>query len=507
MMRKYFFRGILGSVLLFLLTACATEGSQVPNANKGDLNILPFASHSNIWTTMSQHYELANDADSSEIQKGVDWFLTRPKTTQLLLSNASPYVYYIYEQTQAQGLPAELALLPMIESAYDPFVFSRTGATGLWQLMPGTGSGFGLTIDWWYDGRRDVVESTHVALRYLTYLHRLFGDWLLAIAAYNAGEGTVTAAIEHNKRLHQPTDYWHLALPPETKFYVPKLLGLAEVIKHHRAFDVPLPNTPNRPYFEAVPMNTQIDLKQVSQLAGVEMDTVRTLNPGFRRWATLPNTSYHLLLPLNTVEKFKNELALLPKSQRVTMQHHQVKSGETLLAVARRYHTDVNTLKQVNNVNTNIIHVNQSLMVPQDFHGDLAASMALTSSKIAAEKLPGPQHYLHVVKKNESLRSIARQYGLNPRQIQFWNGMGRGEEVKPTEELVLWLPSHAHHHIAKLHYAAQHTSGRMHMHYVNMGETLSLIARQYHVSVSTLAQWNHLSTHALLKPGQRLIIY
>ena len=185
------------------------------------------------------------------------------------------YLYHTLTRAQELGLPVELALLPFVESEFDPFAKSFAGATGIWQFMPATGRAYGLKSNWWYDGKKDVLASTEAALEYLTYLHNRFeGDWLLAMAAYNTGPTRVNRAIRKNKRQEKPIRFWDLDLPKETTDFVPKLLVLCELIKDPNAFEVNLPSIANRPYFERVKIPGQLDLMQAADLAGLKPETI-----------------------------------------------------------------------------------------------------------------------------------------------------------------------------------------------------------------------------------------
>lgn len=242
----------------------------------------------------------------------------------------------------------------MIESAFDPFAYSVAGAAGLWQLMPRTGAGLGLKQDWWFDARRSISSSTDAALSYLIYLNKFFnGNWILAIAAYDAGEGTIDRAIKSAGVRN--ASFWELSLPRETQIYVPRLLALAEIIKNPGQYQLILPEIPYLPYFQEVNIGSPIDLNHAAKMAGISYNELIKLNPGFNRWTTDPHKPIKLLIPAEKVHQFNLNLANLPEEKRVSWEIHTVQPGESLDTIAVRYHTTVNLIKQLNQLATNQI--------------------------------------------------------------------------------------------------------------------------------------------------------
>ncbi|MEM8548574.1 MAG: transglycosylase SLT domain-containing protein, partial [Pseudomonadota bacterium] len=275
-------------------------------------------------------------AERTEAQQR--WYVRHPEYLNRVFERGRPYLHHIMEALAARGMPAELALLPIVESAFDPFAYSHGRAAGLWQFIPGTGRRFGLRQDWWYDGRRDVVAATDAALRYLTYLaERYDGDFELAVAAYNCGEGTVDRAIKRNRSAGKPTDFWSLRLPRETSSYVPKLIALADIVARPDAFGLTLPVIADEPAIARVATGGQIDLALAASLAGMDVDELYKLNPGFNQWATSPNGPHHLVVPTTQAEQLTTALAALPAAERMRWQRHKVKNGQTLSHIADQY--------------------------------------------------------------------------------------------------------------------------------------------------------------------------
>ncbi|MGH8270596.1 MAG: transglycosylase SLT domain-containing protein, partial [Steroidobacteraceae bacterium] len=239
------------------------------------------------------------DPDEAPIDRQLNWYASNPDYLQRAFGRADMYLYYIVTQLETRHMPLELALLPVIESAFQPYAYSRARAAGLWQFIPGTGSRFGLKQDWWYDGRRDVVASTNAALDYLQALHDEFnGDWLLAIAAYNCGELAVEHAVQVNQAEGRPIDFWHLRLPRETEAYVPKLLAMKRLVEDPAKYGLAFTAIPNQPYFARVNTQGQINLQVAAQIAGITAEEVYELNPAFHRWATDPTGPFYLLMPV-----------------------------------------------------------------------------------------------------------------------------------------------------------------------------------------------------------------
>ncbi len=444
---------------------------------------------------MRSNFQLLPSHYPLSLQRDIYRFYHHRSYLNELVNNAGPYIFYIYQQTQLRNMPAEIALIPMVESGYNPFVYSRVGATGLWQIMPGTASGFGLTINWWYDGRRDITASTKAALDYLAYLHNYFNnDWLLAIAAYDSGEGTVQHALRYNQRHHRPLDFWSLPLPRETRNYVPKLLALSAIIASPYHYGITISSIPNQPYFAAVDMHEQIGIAQAAKLAGVDRQMMRSLNPGFRRWATQPDQSYTLLLPFDKLRAFKQGLAEIQHSERVTWHHHTVLAGETLSDIALHYHTRVNILRQVNNLPNNNIRIKQSLLVPLSMSGKFDhLDIDLQHGAIAEDQLPGPRRRIHTVSNNDSLWRIASQYDVTVRELEFWNGLNYQSKLKKDDKLIIWLPSKTNPHIRYSHYT------------VKSGDSLSVIAHRYHSTMHAMRRINHLKSNRI-RIGQSLTI-
>jgi membrane-bound lytic murein transglycosylase D len=337
--------------------------------------IAPLA-HNTVWDKMAAEFSFKNHQFNPRVQRFIKQY-TRENSYQLIRisEQAKPYLYHVTKLLEERNMPLELALLPIIESEYRPTATSNMGAVGIWQLAALTGRLYGLKQDQWYDGRKDVDSATKVAINHLQYLYERFDhDWLLALAAYNAGDARVAAAIRANKKQGKPTDYWSLNLPQETQYFVPKFLSLVYLIKNHRNLDIDLATIPNKPYFDTVKLEKQINLQQVAKLAGMDIKDVKRLNAACRAQVTHPKGPHHITLPVSQIAIFKANLKALantvpskpkamPQIQKVQNTFHTVNKGDTLHIIASRYRTTVQSIKNKNNLTSDIIRHGQKLAI------------------------------------------------------------------------------------------------------------------------------------------------
>ena len=322
------------------------------------------AEATDIWERLRSGFNFPQQAAPS-VQAHIDTFHNHPRHIEAILQRGEPYLFYILSRIEERGLPAELALLPVIESAFDPFASSPAGAAGIWQFMPATAKHVGLRQDWWVDGRRDIVAATEAALDYLSELHQRFdGDWLLALGAYNAGSARVNRAIRLNRSQGKPVDFWNLPLPDETRGYVPKLIALRAIISNPEVHNITLPALANTHYFTAVDTGGQLDLQVAARLTGASMDELQRLNPGLTRSITPPASPHTLLIPRASEQRFRERLARLPADQRVQSVKYRVRQGDTLSAIALNSRTTVARLRQINNLESTRIFAGKLIIVP-----------------------------------------------------------------------------------------------------------------------------------------------
>lgn len=468
------------------------------------------AGPADLWDRIRAGYAFP-DQVSARIDAELRWYARHPEYLARTLERGRPYLRLIVDAVEERGMPLEIAFLPIVESAFQPFAYSHGRAAGLWQFIPGTATRYGLKQTWWYDGRRDVVASTRAALDYLQYLHGFFdGDWMLALAAYNSGEGTVRRAVQRNQARGHEHDFWSLGLPRETRAYVPKLVALARIFAEPAEYGLTLPEMPDETLVTRVATGSQIDLAKAADLAGIGLDDIYRLNPAFNRWATDPDGPHELLLPVDAAERFSTALAELDETQRVAWTRHRIRNGETLGEIARQYRTTVAVLREVNDISGNMIRAGHNLLVPMAMHEGATYTLSAEQRRQATQQsAAGDARVVHVVRKGDTLWDISRAHGVGVRQLAQWNAMAPGDPLRPGQRLVirnssattLAGPARNAHPLSSE--ATQRIS-----YVVRKGDSLSRISQRFSVKVAELLRWNAgLKPDAYLQPGQRLTLY
>lgn len=353
------------------------------------------------------------------------WYAARPDYIRRMIGRSQRYLYHIVVEVEKRGMPSEIALLPMIESAFNPQANSVSKASGIWQFMPATGKNFGLKQDWWIDNRRNVTAATNAALTYLQKLHVMFGSWDLALAAYNAGEGTVQRAIDKNRRKGLPTDYASLPLPAETRNYVPKLQAIKNIMTQPEQFGLNIEKIPNRPYFSKVIAPEQIDAKLAASLAEISYEEFSSLNPEYNRPVITENGNAHeILLPVSAANTFKANLANYNKPL-VSWQTYHMKNGERMDKIAKKFGIDVNQLRKVNDLQPKgKSGRSQSILVPSNGESSINESADTTS---VSNKPMNSNTKDHVIKAKETLASLGRLYKTDIDTLMQLNQLDSGE--------------------------------------------------------------------------------
>jgi membrane-bound lytic murein transglycosylase D len=387
---------------------------------------------SNLWQRIRNGFGMA-ELDSPLVARQERFFASKPDYLARMSDRARLYLYFIVQEVQRRGMPTEIALLPMIESAFNPTAYSVANASGIWQFIPSTGRHYGMKQNWWHDGRRDVISATNGALDYLQTLHDEFGDWQLALAAYNCGERCVEHAQRRNRRYHRPTDFAHLRLPRETRNYVPKLIAMKHIISDPAAYGISLTDIPNQPYFSAIIPSHHIDVSLAAQLAGMSPGDFKALNPGNSRPVILHDDSTRILIPAANADQFEANLEHHDEPL-VSWQAYQSRKGESLARLAARFNIPEEKLRKANGL------------------------------------LPGTR-----VANGQKLLVPATDDDTNHEFVAF-----------------------------NMHLAPTLGDGHALIHIVRHGESLSVIAHHYHVSIAALKRRNH--GRILIRPGQRLII-
>ncbi len=476
-------------------------GIEMPSTPAGPDNVLD---------KLRRGFELTYE-DNNRTAAERKWFAKHPDYLNRVFTRAQRYLPYIVAELERRDMPLELALLPIVESAYDPFAYSHGRAAGLWQMIPGTAKRFGVKQNWWYDGRRDVVDSTRAALDYLEYLEELNdGNWLNAIASYNSGEGNVLRAARNNRKAGKSIDFWYLKLPRETIMYVPKLLALVEIVADPAKYNLTLPEVPDEQQFVVADIGGQLDLALAAEIAGVDVDTIYQYNPGYNRWSTDPAGPHQLVMPIDVADQFSATLATVPQKDRVRWKRHKVKSGEAISQIAENYNTTVSALRSANNLRGNTIRAGHHLMIP------VATKPLSAYSQSADARLEKKQNRQragnkleHIVRSGESFWTISRKYKITHRQLAAWNGMAPGDTLSVGKKLVVWTnvsaaaagslpatsPMQAANTTRKLRYT------------VRNGDSLYVIARKFRVGIDQIARWNGIDKNKILRPGQKLTMY
>lgn len=461
----------------------------------------PLPEGGDLFERIRKGYTLS-DIEHPSIDIEQRWFVNHPDYLDRTFKRGERYLHYIVGELEARNMPLELALLPVVESAFNPVAYSRARASGLWQFIAETGRRYGLKQNWYYDGRRDIVASTNAALDYLQFLHEEFeGDWLLAVAAYNCGEARVAREVAKNARAGKPTDYFSLKLPRETRAYVPKLLAMRRIVGDPTSQGLAFAPIPNAPYFVKVDVGGQLDLHVAAELADLSKEELLALNPAFNHWVTDPDGPHQILVPIDRNERFKEGLAALPPSERVRIVYHRVRRGDTLGEIADKYGISVAAIKSANKIRGSMIHPGQELLIaaaPKGVQLPSEAQLASYEEETPARSR-GPSDR-HVVRRGDTLWSIARTHGVSMDRLANSNGLDRGDTLSIGQ--VLSIPG-----TARLATTDSSAVARSTTYVVRHGDSLWTIANKFRVRLTDLLGWNNLTKRSVIKPGQRLVMY
>lgn len=538
---------LLGLISL-ALGGCATTGNsdysslppapQHPTGNRAPPKPAPTMVQSHPWMKpvpqlpADQYVDLMDrmragfalpDVSHYSIEREAQSFAAKPDYLSRTFTRGTRYLHHIVGEIDKRGMPMELALLPVVESAFNPVAYSRSRAAGLWQFIPSSGKHWGLDQNWWVDERRDVLKATDAALTYLQYLHDYFnGDWLLAIAAYNGGEGTVSAAVRRNAAAGLPTDFFSLNLRAETRAYVPKLLAISRIVGNPASYGLEFSQIPNAPFFEVVDAGRQVNLNDAADMAGISRDDMFALNPSFNRLSTPPGGPHRLLLPVGKAATFQQALLnstpapaqafastqVAPSPQPL---RHEVQRGETLMQLSRRYDVPVDDIRRANGMMDSTIHPGEVLTIPAGTGTLVAATQSAKASPDIEAQLPErqappprkatpPKSRVHVVKQGETLSSVARRYNVSLAELAAANDISARAGIKTGERLE--IPGKAGNGKSGSRRESSTVTYR-----VRRGDTLGEIADKFNVSVRDLRAWNKLSPSAPLQQGQKLVLH
>ena len=378
---------------------------------------------SDLWDRIRAGYAMP-DLDDPLVAKWEKFYAERPEYLARIVDRSGKYMFYIVTELERRGMPLEIALLPMIESAFNPIAHSSAKASGIWQFIPSTGTSYGMKQDWWADSRRDIVKATNGALEYLSKLNGMFGDWQLALASYNWGEGSVGRAVQKAKARDKDGSYLSLDMPAETRNYLPKLQAVKNIIRNPAAFGITIATIPNEPYFKTITLAHPIDLKRAAQLAEMTETDFVALNPAHNRPVIGGRSEYQVLLPANKADSFLARLETNEKP-RVSWMAYRTRSGDRIEALAARFGTSVAALKSVNGIRSvaPTLPAGYHLLVPSDGPSEDALGSIQNAVFTKFPEYVAPRS--HKVRRGDTFAGIAKRYGVKPATLAQWNRMGK----------------------------------------------------------------------------------
>jgi membrane-bound lytic murein transglycosylase D len=473
--------------------------SQTERRQRATKPAIPSQPRDDVWDELADRFTLV-DAHKAQYQDYLTFYLNNTRHLERASIRAKPYLHFIMQEIRRRNMPTEIALLPIVESAFYPYALSRMQAAGLWQFIPSTGRIYGLKQDWWFDGRQDVYLSTLAALDFLQSLYELNNqDWFLALASYNAGYGRIQQATARLKREDADADvnYWSIRpyLPRETRHYVPQLLAVSYLIKHREKYELAIEAIPNEPYLTRIELDRQIDLNKIADAIGLKAELIKHLNPGYLKSVTPPQGPHNVMIPISHQAAFEQALADNNDLFNIRWQRHTIARGDTLGGIAHRYKTNIAQIRQLNSLRGNTIRAGQTLLIPVPAKATSPAPTQLASQSRPTQSAPTQADQsaarVHQVKAGESLWTIAHYYQVQTDELAAWNNISPRSTLRIGQKLTIRNAQYGH--------SLQHT--------VAEGESLWLIARRYQVTVSDLARWNQLKTNTPLQPGTALHVW
>ena len=413
-------------------------------ARAGGGEVTSLSTPADLWDRIRRGFAMP-DLQHELVQDREQWYATRPDYMQRMTERSSKYLFHIVEELERRGMPTELALLPYIESAFNPQAISSAKAAGMWQFMPATGNYFDLKQNAFRDDRRDVLASTRAALDYLQKLYGMFGDWHLALAAYNWGEGSVGRAIARNQKLGLGTTYAELNMPAETRLYVPKLQAVKNIVANPEAFNTELPLIENHPYFQTVDITHDIDVSLVASLAGIREDDFRALNPSFKRPVILAAGTPQILLPWDNAKVFQRNLEARRDGQYASWTVWSVPTTMTVADASQRVGMSENDLRNLNNIPPRmLIKAGSALMVPRNatMLKDVSSHLADNGQLAFTPEIVTRRTTVRAG-KHETVASVARRYKLAAASVADWNDVKANAAFKVGQQVVVYLPVRA----------------------------------------------------------------
>lgn len=479
-------------------TAAQHSTAAVPSSTPAE------RTYENVWDHIRAGYGLP-ETSSSAVEAQVRFYTSNKAYFYKITQQSEPYLHYVVSEMHANGMPMELALLPFIESSYNPAAMSP-GNAGMWQFGAATGRNFGLKQNNWYDGRKDVVASTDAAIRLLKKLYARFdNDWLLAVAAYNAGDGTIQQALDKNRRVGKPTDFWSLPLNKTTQGYIPQLIALSKIVANPNVYDFKLYPIPDVPYFVKINVDSQINLAEAAQNSSLDVALLKKLNSGYNSWLTDPTEPRQVLVPVDAAAKFELQLDSLSKVASVKWQEYVVKKGDTLDVIAKNYGANATRIKTINNIKTANLIPGQRLQIPLS-RADSNTTYSTPEKIIAEQTAPkeNAKNNYYTVKSGENLWSIAKAQNTTVGALAQLNNLSDKSALQSGQKLIVL------NQVAALGSTASNANEaattRQLSYTIKSGDTLGKIAAKYDVSVKQIMQWNKIKDETNIRPDQELIV-
>ena len=437
--------------------------------------------YSDVWERIAEKSSIQNQQLDAVTIKYINNYLENPAQFNKLLLKGQYFIYFVLEELERYNLPPELALLPYIESNYDPFSISSSGAMGLWQFMPATARIYGLQDTWWFEQRHDPLISTKAAVRYLAYLHNRFNkDITYTLSAYNGGPTLLEKQIKLNRRMGKSTDYRDLKLPKQTKEYVPKFKAIVELILNSEKYNIQLPVFPNHSVLGQITLDGQIEIFAFSEFAELKPEFIYKLNAGYTKWASPPGKETIFNVPIGLVEPLNLRKSEFTQANQINWVTHKISKGDSLWKIAAKYDTEVSVLKKVNYLQSNVLGLNQELLIP------LSNSHNQTFIPYQA----------HIVSEGDTLWSLGRKYALAPGDIAKSNGLKVGSPLRIGKELNIGN---------KNIYRTINSKKRTILYSVKQGDSLYRIADIFNIQIEDIIQLNSIIDNEI-KPGQVLKI-
>ena len=497
-------------LLIFLvLSGCQSvidKNQTLASLKSKSVNTIQYSQEDDLWQVIANRQGIKS-VSNSRVQSRIDWISNHPEYLSLISKRAEPFLYLVVSELEKQNVPIEIALLPIVESDYYPFSYSHGTAAGLWQFIPSTGRMYGLEEDWWHADRRDVLASTKAAANYLNDLNKMFkGDWLLSIAAYNAGPGRIQRAIDTNIKLGKKTDFWSLDLPQETEKYVPKLLALSQVIKNPSRYNQKLLEIDNKPFLNEVELDSQFDLALISQWTGLSIDQIYNYNPGLKRWATPESLPYIMLLPEEVIYSFNDNLSKQGQRPKISWTRYKIKQGDSLSLIAQNYNTTIGQIMSVNELDNDAIRADKYLIVPlaQKSEGYYSLSdNQREKSRLNIQK--NSEKIIYTVVAGDSLWKISIKFGTTINNLVRLNQISPSDSLSIGKELVILRDNKNKTELAKITNTGIDINRDI-FYTVKEGDNLSRIAQKYNVKIAEIRSWNDLNEEYILQPGDKLTI-